>query len=54
MDALLAWPLELTLLGAQLLGLHLWIPLLRSENGERYLRQRNQGPFVPSGEEKNE
>jgi hypothetical protein len=41
-------------LGAPLLGLYIRIRLLRSENGERYIRQQAQGPFVPSGEEKHE
>ena len=35
------------LIGAPLLGLCLWIWLARSEQGERYMKERMQGPFVP-------
>ena len=54
MDGLPGWLGVLIAVGAPLLGLFIWIRLLRSENGERYLRQQTQGPFVPSGEEKHE
>jgi hypothetical protein len=54
MDELLGWLVPLIALGAPLLGLYIKIRLLGSENGERYLRQQAQGPFVPSGEEKHE
>ena len=40
----------LAVVGAPLLGLWLWVWLARSERGERYLKQRMQGPFVPLGE----
>ena len=38
--------------GAIALGLYLWIRLLNSESGERYLKQRMQGPFVPTEKDK--
>ena len=38
------------LIGAPLFGLWLWVRLARSEQGERYLKQRMQGPFVPLDE----
>jgi hypothetical protein len=34
--------------GAPLLGAYLWFRVGNSENGERYLKQRMQGPFVPT------
>ena len=37
----------LVLVGAPALGVYLWIKLGNSEQGERYLKQRMQGPFVP-------
>ena len=37
----------LVLVGAPALGAYLWICLGNSEHGERYLKQRMQGPFVP-------
>ena len=40
----------LAVVGAPLLGLWLWVRLARSEQGERYLKQRMQGPFVPLDE----
>jgi len=40
----------LAVIGAPLLGLWLWIWLARSEYGERYIKQRMQGPFVPLDE----
>jgi hypothetical protein len=40
----------LAVIGAPLLGLWLWIWLARSEQGERYIKQRMQGPFVPLDE----
>ena len=33
--------------GAPLLGAYLWIRLGNSAQGERYIKQRIQGPFVP-------
>lgn len=45
--------LVLTLLavaGAPLLGLWLSVRLMQSGQGERYLKQRMQGPFVPLDE----
>jgi hypothetical protein len=38
--------------GAIALGVYLWIKLLNSESGERYLKQRMQGPFVPTEKDK--
>ena len=32
---------------APIAGVFLWIYLMNSERGERYIRQRIQGPFVP-------
>ena len=43
-------PPILAVIGAPLLGLWLWIWLARSEQGERYIKQRMQGPFVPLDE----
>ena len=40
----------LAVIGAPLLGLWLWSWLARSEHGERYIKQRMQGPFVPLDE----
>ena len=40
----------LAVVGAPLLVLWLWVWLARSEQGERYLKQRMQGPFVPLDE----
>ncbi len=40
----------LAVVGAPLLGLWLWVWLARSEQGERYIKQRMQGPFVPLDE----
>ena len=40
----------LAVVGAPLLGLWLWVRLARSAQGERYLKQRMQGPFVPLDE----
>ena len=40
----------LAVIGAPLLGLWLWIWLARSEQGERYIKQRMQGPFMPLDE----
>ena len=37
----------MVLVGAPALGLYLWVRLGNSEQGERYLKQRMQGPFVP-------
>lgn len=40
----------LVAMGAPLLGLGLWVWLAQSEQGERYIKQRMQGPFVPLDE----
>jgi len=40
----------LAVVGAPLLGLWLWVWLAQSEQGERYLKQRIQGPYVPLDE----
>ena len=32
---------------APIAGVFLWIYLMSSERGERYMKQRMQGPFVP-------
>ena len=40
----------LAVVGAPLLGLWLWVRLMQSEQGERYIKQRMQGPFVPLDE----
>ena len=37
--------------GALLLGAYLWIRLGNSAQGERYIKQRIQGPFVPVDKE---
>ena len=39
------------ILAAILLGAYLWIRLSNSPDGERYLKQRMQGPFVPLDKE---
>ena len=54
MDKLLGLLVLVIVVGAPLLGLYLRIHLMRSEDGEHYLRQQAQGPFVPTGEEKHE
>jgi len=38
---------NLLLVGAPVLGLMLWFLLGQSMSGERYIKQRIQGPFVP-------
>ena len=35
------------LIGVPILGGALWFWLLNTPNGERYIKQRTQGPFVP-------
>ncbi len=42
----------LVVIGAPVLGVYLWIRLARSKDGERYLKQRMQGPYVPTDEKK--
>lgn len=42
----------LLLIGAPVLGAYVWFRLARSKDGERYLKQRMQGPFVPTNEKK--
>ena len=42
----------LVVVGAPVLGVYLWVRLARSKDGERYLKQRMQGPFVPTDEKK--
>ena len=37
--------------GAPQLGADLWIQLGNSARGERYIKQRMQGPFVPLDKE---
>jgi hypothetical protein len=54
MNDVIGWLVLLLAGGAPVLGLYLWLRLVRSKDGERYLRQQKQGPFVPSGEEKHE
>ena len=41
----------LAVIGAPLLGAYLWIRLGSSPQGERYMKQRMQGPFVPLDKE---
>ena len=41
----------LAVVGAPLLGAYLWIRLGNSPQGERYMKQRMQGPFVPVDKE---
>lgn len=41
----------LVIVGAPLLGVYLWIRLGNSPQGERYIKQRMQGPFVPVDKE---
>ena len=41
----------LAVVGAPLLGAYLWIRLGNSPHGERYMKQRMQGPFVPVDKE---
>ena len=41
----------LVVVGAPLLGAYLWIRLGNSAQGERYIKQRIQGPFMPSDKE---
>lgn len=40
----------LVALGVPLLGWWLWVWLAGSEQGERYIKQDMQGPFVPLDE----
>ncbi len=42
----------LVVVGAPALAVYLWIKLANSARGERYLKQRMQGPFVPLDEDK--
>ena len=35
-------------------ALYLWLRIFNSPDGERYMKQRIQGPFVPTGEDKHE
>jgi len=37
----------LVLLAGLGLGVYLWVKIANSQHGERYLKQRMQGPFVP-------
>ena len=41
----------LVVVGAPLLGAYLWIRLGNSVQGEGYIKQRMQGPFVPLDKE---
>lgn len=54
MDQLLGLLVLVIAVGAPVLGLYLRFHLMRSKDGERYLRQQAQGPFIPTGEEKHE
>ena len=44
----------LVVVGAPVVGAYVWWRLVRSKEGERYLKQRMQGPFVPTHEKNNE
>ena len=43
----------LVLLACLGLVVYLWIKIANSERGERYLKQRMQGPFVPLDKDEN-
>ncbi|MES2072965.1 MAG: hypothetical protein V4488_21610 [Pseudomonadota bacterium] len=48
------WKIVLTsivVVGVPILGVWLWVKIYNSENGERYIKMRMQGPFVPLGKE---
>ena len=41
----------LVVVGTPLLGVNLWMRLGKSAQSERYIKQRIQGPFMPSDKE---
>jgi hypothetical protein len=48
------WKMVLTLIvviGAPALGIYLYIKAFGGKNGERYIKMRMQGPFVPLSKE---
>lgn len=44
----------LVVIAAPVVGAYVWWRVASSKNGERYLKQRMQGPFVPINEKNNE
>jgi hypothetical protein len=44
----------LLVVGAPIVGAYVWWRIVHSRDGERYLKQRMQGPFVPINEKNDE